>query len=178
MRYGKDFEQLSEEEKKSLYLDEAIKFAGQGIDNKLFNPLLNPVETKLRRWLGLDFFKLNTGLVENIILKSGILYSEEDKYKSMEQENQDTEISRISKEIVLNNLSLSMGKYITHSWYVSYSALLQKGLEENNIERYGVIHQILFQYDLPLGFRMRYKYIYSPEEENVQEISLQKTFRF
>ena len=179
LHYGKDVGELSEEEKNNLYQEEAIKIAGDELGNLLLDSVLMPVESTIRQLFGLDFFRLKTSFMENIIRKSGLIFSEEDFEPQTEPESQFEKISELSKDIILDNLSVSMGKYITSNWYVYYEALIQKELTSSDEVKIGVQHDISFRYDLPLNFRLIYLYRFSPiRDENIQRISLETVINF
>ena len=179
LHYGKSIGELTEEEKSKLYREGAIKIASDELGNLLVGPLLMPVESTIRQFLGLDFFRLKTGFMGNIMRKSGLIISEEDFTPEPEHESQLDKISELSKDIILENLSVTMGKYITPNWYVNYEALLQKELTSSQAIKIGVQHEITFRYELPYNFDIKYMYRFSPiKKEEIQRISLESAINF
>jgi len=179
LHYGKDIGELSEEERNNLYREEAIKIASDELSNLLFGSILMPVESTIRQFLGLDFFRLKTGFMGNIMRESGLIISEEDLMPKTEPESQFERISELSKNIILENLSVTMGKYITPNWYINYEALVQKELTSSKAIKIGVQHEISFRYDLPFNFRLTYLYRFSPiTDDDIQRISLETVINF
>lgn len=178
LQYGKNIEELSEEERKNLYRDEAIKIAGDQLENVLFESVITPIESTIQQIFGLDFFRLKTGVMENI-LEHGISIFSQDENLEVESETQPYKISELSKEIILENLSVAMGKYVTENWYINYEAAIQKELTIEQETQIGIEHEISFQYDLPFNFQITYSYKFSPmQEEEIQKISLEATVNF
>lgn len=179
LHYGKNINELSEEEMSNLYRAEAIKLASDELSNLLFGSILTPVESTIRQFLGLDFFRLKTGFMRNIMRESGLIISEEDLMPKTEPESQFERISELSKDIILENLSVTMGKYITPNWYINYEALVQKELTSSKAIKIGVQHEISFRYDLPFNFRLTYLYRFSPiTDDDIQRISLETVINF
>jgi hypothetical protein len=179
LQYGKNINQLTEEERRNLYRDEALLLAGNELGNILFEPIIKPVESFVRQLLGLDFFRLKTGFMGNIMRRSGLILTEDDFYAQDEPQSRFEQISELSREILLDNLAIEMGKYITSDWYVSYEALVRKEFSPESGVSMGLEHEISLRYDLPLNFQIIYLYRFSPlKEEELQRISLETVIHF
>lgn len=179
LQYGKNINQLTEEERRNLYRDEALLLAGNELGNILFDPVIKPVESLVRQLLGLDFFQLKTGFMGNIMRRSGLILTEDDYYAQDEPESSFEQLSELSREILLDNLAIEMGKYISQDWYVAYEVMVRKDFSPERGVSMGVEHEILLRYDLPLNFQITYLYRFSPlREEDLQRISLETAIRF
>ncbi|MDP8227182.1 MAG: hypothetical protein P9L89_06040 [Candidatus Celaenobacter polaris] len=178
LQYGKEISELSEDERFYLGREQAINLASDELNNIIFNPLISPVEGVLRKILGLDYVRLKTGFMKNIIQTSGIV--ESDDYIVDREYGSDLElIGEISKDILLENLAIDLGKYITPEWYLNYEALIKKEMTSRNETYIGVQHEFSFTWDLPYNFRFIYRYQFYPAQgkEN-QGISLETVLYF
>jgi len=180
LQYGKSLNELDEQERNSLGKDEVINLATDELRNLLISPVLSPVEGAVRKFLGLDFFRLKTGLMKNLIRKSGIVTDTENFFDEKNADESDiNKIGYWGRDVILDDLSVDMGKYITSDWYVNYEAKIQRGLNLANEVDYGLQHKVTFRYDLPWNLRILYMYRYSPlEHENIQKITLEAFVNF
>ncbi|MEA2103096.1 MAG: hypothetical protein U9P79_00415 [Candidatus Cloacimonadota bacterium] len=180
LHYGRDYTELDNEEKNALAKDEVIYLASDELGNMLISPFLSPFEGAVRKFLGLDFFRVKTGFMKNLVKKSGLISSQEDFF---DEQNVDatssTDLKYWGRDIILDDLSFDMGKYITRDWYVDYKATIQKGLTFSDEVDYGLQHQITLRYDLPWNMRFLYMYRYSPIlNEDIQRITLEAYINF
>jgi hypothetical protein len=138
------------------------------------DPLLSPVENWIRKTLKLDYFHLQTDLVQNLFAS----YSSDDKsqYEVFDESN---EIAKFSSELFLNNLSVSMGRYITRDLFLDYETRVEKSQDIALQTEMGIFHEFSLRYQLPYKFRILYRYKIMPfTEENPHEIMLERSFRF
>ncbi len=178
IQYGKEFGELSEDERFDLGREQAINLASDELSNLIFSPLISPVEGVVRKILGLDYVRLKTGFMKNIIQTSGIVESDDNiidrKYDS------DLELlGELSKDILLENLAIDLGKYITPEWYLNYEALIKKEMTSRNETYIGVQHELSLTWDLPYNFRFIYRYQFYPAQgKDNQGISLETVLHF
>lgn len=173
LRYGRRVDEISGPQKKILLQDEVIQIAGFSIESAVVDPLISPVENWIRQALNLDFFHLQTNLIQNIF--SRYSSDETDYYLDEEGKKQ----ANSTSELFLNNLSVGMGKYISRKLFLDYQARFEKPQELALTSSMGIYHDIALRYELPLKFRIVYKFRILPfDEENSHEISLEKSFRF
>jgi hypothetical protein len=179
LQYGKNINQLTEGERRNLYRDEALLLAGNELGNILFEPVIKPVESLVRQFLDLDFFRLKTGFMGNIMRRSGLILTEDDYYAQDGPQSSFEQLSELSREILLDNLAIEMGKYIGRDWYVAYELMVRKDFSPDRGVSMGVEHEIVLRYDLPLNFQVTYLYRFSPlKEEELQRISLETVLHF
>jgi hypothetical protein len=179
LQYGKNINQLTEGERRNLYRDEVLLLAGNELGNILFEPVIKPVESLVRQFLDLDFFRLKTGFMGNIMRRSGLILTEDDYYAQDGPQSSFEQLSELSREILLDNLAIEMGKYIGRDWYVAYELMVRKDFSPDRGVSMGVEHEIVLRYDLPLNFQVTYLYRFSPlKEEELQRISLETVLHF
>ena len=173
LRYGRRVDEISDAQKKTLLQDEVIQIAGIGIESAIVDPLISPVENWIRQALKLDFFHLQTNLIQNIFNRYS---SDETDYVLNEAGEKQTQLT---SDLFLNNLSIGMGKYISRKLFLDYQARFERPRELAVSSEMGVYHDFSIRYELPLQFRIVYKYKLVPfGEVDSQEILLEKSIRF
>ena len=178
LQYGKEIDELSIEERSNLEREQAINIASDKLSDMIFSPLITPVEIALRQFFGLDFVRIRPGIIRNIIETSGIIASDEYIFDS-EFESDIKLIEQLSKDILLDELAIDLGKYITPDWYLNYEALIKKEMTPLKEVSIGIQHEFSLTWDLPYDTRFIYKYQFNPaQKQDKQTISLEKVFRF
>ena len=174
LRYNRSMEDISPDQKKTLLQDEVIQIAGMGLESAVMDPLLSPLENWVRKTLKLDYFHIRTDLVQNLFAS----YSSDEKsqYEIYDETN---ELTRLSSELFLNNLSISMGRYLSRDLFLDYETRVERSQDVALASEMGVFHEFSLRYQLPYKFRILYKYKILPfKEENPHEIMLEKSFKF
>ncbi|MDP8315084.1 MAG: hypothetical protein RAP70_08435, partial [Candidatus Celaenobacter antarcticus] len=170
--------ELSEDERFDLGREQAINLASDELSNLIFSPLISPVEGVVRQILGLDYVRLKTGFMKNIIQTSGIVESD-DNIIDREYDSDLELLGELSKDILLENLAIDLGKYITPEWYLNYEALIRKEMTSRNETYIGVQHELSLTWDLPYNFRFIYRYQFYPAQgKDNQGISLETVLHF
>ncbi|MDP8203134.1 MAG: hypothetical protein P9L95_01230 [Candidatus Tenebribacter mawsonii] len=174
LRYNRAMEEISPDQKKTLLQDEVIQIAGMGLESAIMDPLLSPVENWIRKTLKLDYFHLQTDLVQNLFAS----YSSDNK-SQYEVYDESNEFAKFSSELFLNNLSISVGRYITRDLFLDYETRVEKSQDIALQSEMGIFHEFSLRYQLPYKFRILYRYKIMPfTEENPHEIILERSFRF
>ncbi|MCF7858651.1 MAG: hypothetical protein K9N07_04925 [Candidatus Cloacimonetes bacterium] len=174
LRYNRSMDEISPDQRKTLLQDEVIQIAGMGLESAVMDPLLSPVENWIRRVTRLDYFHLQTGFVQNLFYS----YS---SYNNAEYEIPEdaTEYDRFSSTLLLNNLSVSMGRYLTRDLFLDYETRIERSQEMAFKSEMGIFHDISLRYQLPYKFRISYKYSILPfAVTNTHEIMLERSFKF
>ena len=178
IQYGKDINELSEDERFDLGRAQAINLASDELSNLIFSPLISPIEGVVRQILGLDYVRFKTGFMKNIIQTSGIVESD-DNIIEREYDSDLELLGELSKDILLENLAIDLGKYITPEWYLNYEALIKKEMTSRNETYIGVQHELSLTWELPYNFRFIYRYQFYPAQgKDNQGISLETVFHF
>ncbi len=174
LRYNRSMEDISADQRKTLLQDEVIQIAGMGLESAVMDPLLSPVENWIRKTLRLDYFHLQTDLVQNLFAS----YSSEDKSEYEFQEDTN-DIAKFSSEIFLNNLSISMGRYLNRNLFIDYETRVERSQDVALESDMGIFHEFSLRYQLPFKFRIVYRYEILPfTKENPHEIMLERSFKF
>ena len=174
LRYNRSMEDISPDQKKTLLQDEVIQIAGMGLESAVMDPLLSPLENWVRKTLKLDYFHIRTDLVQNLFAS----YSSDEK-SQYEIYNETNELAKLSSELFLNNLSVSMGRYLSRDLFLDYETRVERSQDVALASEMGVFHEFSLRYQLPFKFRILYKYKILPfKEENPHEIMLEKSFKF
>ncbi len=174
LRYNRAMDEIFPDQKKTLLQDEVIQIAGMGLESAVMDPLLSPVENWIRKTMKLDYFHLQTDLVQNLFAS----YSSDDK-SQYEVYDETNEIAKFSSELFLNNLSISMGRYLSRDLFLDYETRVERSQDVALASEMGIFHEFSLRYQLPFKFRILYKYKILPfKEENPHEIMLERSFRF
>ena len=174
LRYNRSMSDISADQKKTLLQDEVFQIAGMGLESAVMDPLLSPVENWIRKSLKLDYFHLQTDLVQNLFAS----YSSDDK-SQYEVYDETNELAKFSSELFLNNLSISMGRYLSRDLFLDYETRVERSQDVALTSEMGIFHEFSLRYQLPFKFRILYKYKILPfKEENPHEIMLERSFKF
>lgn len=172
LRYGKSLDELSQQQEELILQDEALQLVGVSLGSAFLDPYLSPVESKVRKWMKLDNFSLNPGFIQNLFNEY-----KSDNHSKFKTEEKD--IASFSSSILLNNLSINMGKYINNKLYLGYDGLFQ---EENDLFRNNrllMYNNLSLRYDLPYKFKLMYEYQIIPHnKKDAHEIRLMRSFKF
>jgi len=167
-------DEISPAQKKTLLQDEVIQIAGFGLESAVLDPLISPIENTLRQILRMDYFHLQTDLIQNLFAS----YSSESSSEFTVSEEQ-SQVDKFTSEMFLNNLSLNAGKYVTRKLFFDYKLRLER--EDNVISKnyLGVYQDFGMRYDLPFKLKVSYKYMILPfDEKNEHQIMLERSFKF
>lgn len=174
LRYNRPMSEISPAQRQSLLQDEVIQIAGLGLESAVLDPLISPVENTIRKLLKLDYFHLQTDLIQNLFAT----YSSEQRSDLTISENQ-TEVDRFTSQLFLNNLSISAGKYLSRKIFFDYELRFERESDVATQQYLGIYQQLTLRYDLPWRLRMSYKFILLPfDEGNVQQVGIERSFRF
>jgi hypothetical protein len=177
LRYNKNTEELSETQQQSLLQDEALNLISDNLNTSILSPFLYPIENRIRRFLRLDNFSVNVGFIQNLFTE----YSNDPQrladYTDMKQFMGD--ITQFSSSILLNNLSVSMSKYLGSRFFLDYEFSLQEATDLQNRTRIVMSHDTSLRVFLPHQFRLGYTFKYEPQDDRLtHEVMLQRSFRF
>jgi hypothetical protein len=151
-----------------------VQIAGLGLESAIISSLLSPIENFVRKLFRLDYFRLQTDLMQNIFTN----YSHFDLNSEVDESSME-QLDRFSSDFLLNNLRVNMGKYISNKFYLEYQSRFEKPVEVFVDAEMGIYHDFILRYDLFNGFKLSYKYKILPfEEDEIQEIKIEKSFRF
>ncbi|MDD4309028.1 MAG: hypothetical protein PHO32_01475 [Candidatus Cloacimonetes bacterium] len=157
--------------------DEALNLISGNLDSTLLTPILSPVENFIRRKLKLDNFSISAGFIQNLYTQYSNDPDQLAKTTDMKQFTSD--VSQFSSSILLNNLSLSMSKYLGRRLFLDYNLELQEATDLEKRTRILITHETSIRLMLPKNFKLGYTFEFEPQEKVLShEIMLQRTFRF
>ncbi len=172
LRYNRRLEDIPRSQQSSLMQDEFLQLAGMGITGAIVDPFISPFINRTRHLLKLDFFSIKPSLVENLVNTYG--FNEQGR-----EPEEESEIIQFGKNILLNNLSIAMGKFVTQDLYLDYEFLLQKPVDVVGERDLLIYHNITFHYNLPYRLRVAYRFYLKPRSErNSHEIFFRRSFSF
>jgi hypothetical protein len=170
-------DELPENDKDKLLQDEALGLIGGNLNSTVLTPFFYPVENWIRRTLKLDGFSINAGFIQNIFSE----YSSNPSGLAdmADLSNLSSDITQFSSSILLNNLSVSLSKYVGYRMFVDYEFGLQEATDLQQKTRILVSHDTSLRLVLPRQYRLGYTLNYRPEEQELtHELMLQKSWRF
>lgn len=173
VRYNRRLEDMPRSQQNALLQDEFLQLAGIGLSGAIIDPFISPVENSFRRIFRVDYFSIKPGFMENLVRTYG--------YSEREEELQpDNEIAHFGRNILLNNLSVNVGKFFAKDMYLDYEFLLQKPTEVVAVDEDLLVYQsFTVHYNLPLRMRLAYRFYLNPEEQpNAHEIFVRRSFSF
>lgn len=177
LRYNKSVDELSQDQRQNLLQDEAINLIGGNLNSSVLTPFFYPVENWIRRALKLDSFSINAGFIQNLFTEYSSDPSQLAELANMQ--NFTSDIYQFSSSILLNNLSISMSKYLGYRFYVDNEFMLQEATDLQNKTRIVVSNDASLRVILPRQYRLGYTLHYSPKEQGItHEVMLQKSWRF
>lgn len=176
LRYNRSIEELSPEQRETLLQDEAMQLISTSVSTTYVSQFLSPIENRIRRFLGLDSFSITTGFIQNLFVE----FTRNDQSGDFDNPGGlDADILQFSSSVFLNNLSLSMGKYIGSRFFIDYEIYIQEVTDLANKTDLDFYHNFTFRFILPWKLRLNYTFSVRPEgEDNSHEIMLHRSFRF
>jgi len=171
LRYNRSLDDISVAQRKSMLQDEIIQQAGLELGNAIIEPFIYPVETKLRRWLSLDYFQIQTDIFQNLFIRYYLNKSEEELPQEQPTQSE--------FDIFLENLTIKLGKYITQNLLCDYEVQLQRPKDLAISSEIGIYQHFSLRYDLPYKFKLSLRFNLMPfKEKNSYEIGLERSFKF
>ncbi|MDY0150730.1 MAG: hypothetical protein RBS43_00480 [Candidatus Cloacimonas sp.] len=167
----------STDKQSGLLQDEALTLISGNLDSSLLTPFLSPAENFVRKTLKLDNFSVSAGFIQNLYTQ----YSNDPNQlaDNMDLQHFTTDVAQFSSSILLNNLSVSMSKYLGRRFFLDYDLKLQEATDLQKKTRLLTSHEISLRIMLPKRYRLGYTFKYEPQEDQLShEIMLQRTFRF
>lgn len=177
LRYNRNIEELTPEQRQSLLQDEAMQLISTSVTTTYVSQFLSPIENKIRRFLHLDNFTINTGFVQNLFVEFGT--SNDQRTPFADSQNLNADILQFSSAVLLNNLSISMGKYLGSRIFLDYVIHLQETTDLANKTKLDLYHNASMRFNLPWRLKFIYTFSIRPvHEANSHEVMLQRSFRF
>lgn len=163
LRYNQTEDQLSSTQRQNLLSDEAANLIGGNLNTSILSPILYPIENSIRRFLKLDTFTIKAGFIQNLFTEYSADPQKLADFTDLRQFNND--VMQFSSSILLNNLSLSLSKYLGKRLFLDYSLTLQEAtdLQKNTVVL--IAHDTSLRLMLPYKLRLSYDLKYEPRED-------------
>jgi hypothetical protein len=182
LRYNRPLEELSRAQQQAILQDEAIQLIGVNISSSFIDPYLSPFENKMRKLLHVDFFNITPGFIQNFVneyvLGSTVNSTNPTDTNLQPYGQPQNDVGFFSSALLLNNLSVEVGKYVFRSLFLDYILLFQESTNLAKQTQLLIHHDISAQVNLPYRFRLTYSFKIQPPDKNAHEIMLQRSFRF
>lgn len=176
LRYNRSLDEISDAEKKTLIQDEVVQLAGLGLESAILDPLIYPLENQIRRLFRLDMFHVQTGIIKNFFNR---YYFEREEEKNFLLKEELDNITEFGSEMFLNNLTITIGKYLSQKLFLMYETKFEKPTDVAITSKLGINHSFTLRYDLPKRYKVAYRYkIFPFDERDSHEIALERAFRF
>lgn len=157
--------------------DDALNLITGNLDSSLLTPILFPVENFMRRKLKLDDFSINAGFIQNLYTQYSNDSSQLADYADFDQFS--TDIAQFSSSILLNNLSVSMSKYLGRRFFLDYKLELQEATDLQKKTTLMITHGTSVRLMLPWKLRLGYTFEYTPQDDLfTHEVMIQRSFNF
>ncbi|MDP3114667.1 MAG: hypothetical protein Q8M98_07800 [Candidatus Cloacimonadaceae bacterium] len=160
-----------------MFQDEALGLISDNLNTSILTPFLYPVQNRIRRLLRLDGFSIKAGFIQNLFTEYSNNPDQMADYLDMQHFIGD--IAQFSSSILLNNLSVSMSKYLGRKLFLDYQITLQEATDLQKKTKIGITHDTSLRMFLPRQLRLGYTFQYEPQDERLtHEVMLQRSFRF
>ncbi len=177
LRYNKSMDELSPDQRQSLLQDEAMQLISTSVSTTYVSQFLSPVENRIRRFLKLDSFSIRTGFVQNLFVE--FTSNDNNRGAFSDAGNINADILQFSSSVLLNNLSVSMGKYLGSRVFLDYEIHLQETTDLARKTKLDLYHNASVRLHLPWRLNFVYTFSIRPvRESNSHEVMLQRSFRF
>ncbi len=165
------------QERESNFSTDAINLLSGNLNSAFISPILYPFENSVRRLLKLDAFSMDFGFIQNLVNEYSNNSDQMAEYTDMQQVTSD--IVQFSSAILLNNLSLSMSKYLFSRFYVDYKLTLQEATDLQQNTALLISHDTSLRMMLPWALRLTYNLNYEATGQGLSHgLMLYRSFRF
>jgi hypothetical protein len=120
---------------------------------------------------------INAGFIQNLFNEYSTVSGQSGGFGNMNQLMGD--VARFSSSILLNNLNVSISKYLGRKLYLDYMVTLQEATDMQSQTKITVTHDTSLRLFLPEKFRLTYTFRFEHEDKAItHEIMLFRSFRF
>ena len=164
LQYGVSYSLLETEEQESLERRRALEVVGSQLSGRIVRPLLSPVEGRLKRALNLDLVRFDIDFVEHFIAQLDLWQAQE---------------GAVNYQPFLSDTRITLGKYISHDWLLSYVGHAESYEEDLGDERLGLRQELGIEYEVSRNTSLSVRVVYDPFIVGWdRRISIENRFRF
>jgi hypothetical protein len=147
LQYGMGFALLEGEEQAALERRQALDVVGGQLSMRVVRPILAPVETRIRRRLGLDLVRIDVDFVEHFL-------SQLDLWRAQEGSAQYLPFLVTSR--------ITLGKYLAGDWLMSYIGTTRAYQEDIAEQSLGLRHELGIEYEVSRNTSLSMRVVYDP----------------
>jgi hypothetical protein len=147
LQYGVSYDLLEAEEQAALERRRAVDLIGTQIGLRVARPLLAPIESRIRRNLNLDLVRFDIDFVEHFL-------SQVDLWTASEGTSQYLPFTA--------NTRMTLGKYISRDWLVSYLAVVEPYEEDIGEYTLGLRSELGLEYEVSRNTSLSLRVAYDP----------------
>jgi hypothetical protein len=147
LQYGVSYDLLEAEEQAALERRRAVELLGTQIGLRVTRPLLSPIESRIRRALSLDLVRIDIDFVEHFL-------SQIDMWSAQEGTSQYSPF--------IANTGMTLGKYISRSFLLSYLGVLEPYEEEIGDQTLGLRSEVGIEYEVSRNTSLSLRIVYDP----------------
>jgi hypothetical protein len=147
LQYGVSYDLLEAEEQAAMERRRAVDLIGTQLVLRVARPLLAPIESRIRRNLNLDLVRIDIDFVEHFL-------SQLDMWTASEG----------TAQYVPNalNTRMTLGKYISRDWMVSYLGVVEPYEEDIGESVLGLRSELGIEYEVSRNTSLSLRVVYDP----------------
>lgn len=147
LQYGVSYELLEAEEQAALDRRRAVEVIGSQLSGRIVRPLLSPVEGRMKRSLKLDLVRFDIDFLEHFLGQLDLWQAQE---------------ASAEYQPFLADSRVTLGKYISRDWLLSYVGYAEAYEEELGDRRLGLRHEIGVEYEVSRNTSISMRAVYDP----------------
>lgn len=147
LQYGVSYDLLEAEEQAALERRRAVELLGTQIGLRVTRPLLSPIESRIRRGLNLDLVRIDIDFVEHFLAQI-------DEWSAREGTSQYSPF--------IADTRMTLGKYISGDWLLSYLGVLEPFEEEIGDQTLGLRSEVGIEYEVSRNTSLSLRVVYDP----------------
>jgi hypothetical protein len=147
LQYGVGYALLETEEQAALDRRRAVEVIGSQLSGRIVRPLLSPVEGRLKRSLRLDLVRFDIDFVEHFLGQLDLWQAQE---------------ASAEYQPFLADSRITLGKYISRDWLLSYVGFAEAYEEELGDRRLGLRHELGVEYEVSRNTSISMRVVYDP----------------
>jgi hypothetical protein len=135
------------------FTEKASEVGGAVTDNYIIRPLLRPLERNLERYLGIDFIRINAGLVKNLFAAGFNQTATPGTFNKGLQYNSSLQ----PYALLVQSSELTVGKYLSKDLYLFYTGqIVASGLDNEN--QFNFNHSVGLEYRFLQNLLVEFEY--------------------
>jgi hypothetical protein len=147
LQYGVNYDLLEAEEQATMEHRRAVELVGTQLALRVARPLLAPIESRIRRNLHLDLVRIDIDFVEHFLLQLDMWNASE---------------GMVQYVPTTLNTRMTLGKYISRDWMVSYLGVVEPYEEDIGQTAMGLRSEFGIEYEVSRNTSLSLRVVYDP----------------